>query len=68
MDITELSTAVRTLVDELNKIYEERLAKKREYEREYNKFMSLYNSLRRYLPADVQPPPPPDQIKTSSRL
>jgi len=64
IDVIKLSQEVNSFISELENIYKSAVSTKRsEYEREYNRFMSLYNSLRQYLVFPmVSLPPSPDKI------
>jgi len=63
VNMSDLTTAVTSFINELENIYKSAISMKRsEYEREYQKFMTLYNSLKAYM-FPIQPPPSPDQVK-----
>jgi hypothetical protein len=64
IDIIKLSQEVNSFINELDNLYKSAVSTKRsEYEREYNRFMSLYNSLRQYLIFPLSSlPPSPDQV------
>jgi len=64
IDITKLGQEVNSFVTELENLYKSAVSVKRsEYEKEYQKFMSLYNSLRAYMFPLSSLPPSPDQVK-----
>jgi len=64
IDVIKLSQEVNSFINELDNLYKSAVStKKSEYEKEYNKFMSLYNSIRQYLVFPmIYLPPSPDKV------
>jgi len=64
IDVIKLSQEVNSFISELDNIVKSYIStRKSEYEKEYNKFMSLYNSIRQYLVFPmIYLPPSPDQV------
>ena len=63
LNISDLTTVVTSFINELENIYKTSISVKRsEYEREYNRFMSIYNSVKAYM-FPIQLPPSPEQVK-----